>query len=187
MPVAVSGTMAALEGLGAQRQPFDSLDKAFKRDNGFEADISVRQVTQPQCPAITFLGRLRGERTPSPRLDIDKVNLRSGEALTGLVDRFGSRNIELLLVSDSGIVQNISSLLKSGTDAKTFSIVMQKLDGVSGSQPQLLVAIASTQPLAAVRPGQPVGADQFFASVMSEMGRSGQSITATARHFILER
>jgi serine/threonine protein kinase len=185
-PIAVGETRATIEGLGASVEPFSTLDTAFKRDNGFEADITLRQVTQPQCPAITFLGRLRAERARAPRLDIDKVSLRNGETLTGLVDRFGSRNIELLLVSDGGTVQNVSQQLKQGTDAKTFGIAMQG-DGTPGSQPQLLVAVASPRPLDALKAARPVAADQFFPAVLNEAARTGQTLGVTARYFKLER
>ena len=185
-PVAVTETRAVIEGFGASTQPFDALDAAFKRDNGFEADINIRQVTAPQCPAITFLGRLRDERARAPRLDIEQVNLRNGEVLTGMVDRFGNRNIELLLVSDGGTVQNVSNMLKQGTDAKSFSIGMQRA-GAAGSQPQLLLAVTSPRPLDALRPAGPVAADQFFPAVLSAAERSGQNVAATVRYFKLER
>ena len=184
-PVAVVETRAVIEGFGASTQPFNALDAAFKRDNGFEADISIRQVTAPQCPAITFLGRLRDERARAPRLDIDKVNLRNGELLTGTVDRFGNRNVELLLVSDAGLVQNVTNLLKPGTDAKNFSIGMQRA-GAAGSQPQLLLAVTSARPLDALRPAGAVAAVQFFPAVLSATERSGQTLAATARYFRLE-
>ena len=174
---------ATIEGLGASVQPFSALDAAFKRANGFEADIALRQVTQAQCPAITFLGRLRDERARAPRLDIDKVSLRNGETLTGLVDRFGSRNIELLLVSDNGTVRNVSRDLKAGTDAKTFSITMQDREGAAGSQPQLLLAVASPRPLEALRTTRAIAADQFFPAVSSEAQRSGQVLGVTAQIF----
>jgi serine/threonine-protein kinase len=186
-PIAVGETRATIEGLGASVQPFSNLDAAFKRDNGFEADISLRQVTQAQCPAITFLGRLRAERARAPRLDIDKVSLRSGETMTGLVDRFGSRNVELLLVSDTGLVQNVSQQLRPGTDAKTFSIGMQEREGTPGSQPQLLLAVASPRPLDALKAARPVAAEQFFPAVLNEAQRTGQTLGVTARYFKLER
>jgi serine/threonine-protein kinase len=186
-PVAIGESKAAVEGFGASPQPFYGLDEAFKRDNGFAADIGVRLVTSSQCPAITFLGHLRKERARAPRLDLDKLSLRSGETLTGTVDRFGSRNVELLLVSDGGMVQNLSNLLKPGTDAKSFSIGMQQRDGVTGSQPQLLVAIASAQPLPGLRPGRAVAASEFFPAVLTEAERAGQTLGVTARYFKLDR
>src|SRR5262249_29921983 len=121
-PVAIGEPAAALEGFGATTQPFERLDRSFIRDIGFEAQIGVRQITQPQCPAVTFLGRLRAERARAPRLQINTTTVRSGETLNGTIENFGARHVELLLVSDTGQVQNISYLLKEGTDAKTFSI-----------------------------------------------------------------
>ena len=59
---------ARIDGYGATGSPFQMLDDAFKRTNGFEADIEVRQVTAAQCPAITFLGRLRHERRVEPNM-----------------------------------------------------------------------------------------------------------------------
>jgi serine/threonine-protein kinase len=113
--------------------------------------------------------------------------VRNGETLTGLVDRFGSRNIELLLVSDGGTVQNVSNLLKPGTDAKTFSIGMREREGAQGSQPQLLVAVASPRPLDVLKAVGPVAADQFFPAVLNEAQRTGQALGVTARYFKLER
>jgi serine/threonine protein kinase len=186
-PVAIGESKTAIEGFGASLQPFNGLDEAFKRDNGFAADIGIRQVTVSQCPAITFLGRLREWRARAPRVDLDKLSLRSGEALTGTIDRIGARNIELLLVWDGGLVQNVSDLLKAGTDAKTFSIGMPQRDGVAGSQPQLLVAVASLQPLASLRPARSTAASEFFPAVLREAERTIQTLSATARYFKLER
>ena len=186
--VAVSDNAAALEGYGASPKVFEKLDGDFQRALGFEADIGVRQVTERQCPAISFLGRMRNERAQAPHLDIDKERLRDGEVLSGMVDRFGDHNIDLLLVSDGGIVQNVSHLLKPGTDAKTFQIGMQRSEGAAGGrQPQLLMAITTVSPVASLRPGQPTSAEKFFANVLNEATRAGQSLGATARYFMLEK
>jgi serine/threonine-protein kinase len=185
-PVAVGETAAALEGFGVSAGPFEVLDRAFKRDNGFEASIGVRQVTQAQCPAVTFLGKLRAERARAPRLQISSTAIRSGEVLTGTVDNYGLRQIELLLISDSGQVQNVTGLLKDGTDAKTFSLGMQRADG-GGGQPQLLMAVASPRVIDALRPAKPMQADQFFLLALSEAERAGLKLSATARYFKLER
>ena len=128
-PVAISEHAAAIEGFGSSIEPFRSFDTAFQRAIGFEADIGVRQVTEQQCPAITFLARLRGENARALHLDIDRENLRNGDVLNGMVDRYGTRNVELILVSDSGTVQNLSNLLKPGTDAKTFNIGIKRAEG----------------------------------------------------------
>jgi serine/threonine-protein kinase len=185
-PVAIGETAAALEGFGASTKPFEVLDRAFQRENGFEASIGVRQVTQAQCPAITFLGKLRSERARAPRLQLGGTSIRSGEVLTGTVDNYGLRNVELLLISDTGQVQNVTYLLKDGTDAKTFSLGMQRVEG-AGGQPQLLMAVASARIIDALRPAKPMQADQFFLLALSEADRAGLKLSATTRYFKLER
>jgi serine/threonine-protein kinase len=184
--VAIGDSAAALEGFGASAEPFTVLDADFRRAIGFEADIGVRQVTKPQCPAIGFLQRLRNERSRAPRLDIERDGLRNGDVLSGMIDRYGDRNVDLVLVSDGGMVQPLSQLLKPGTDAKTFKIGMQRAEGGGGRQPQLLIAIATTSPLAALASGQPVAAEQFFRNVLDEAARSRQPLSATGRYFMLE-
>lgn len=185
-PVAIGETAAALEGFGVSTRPFEVLDRAFQRENGFEASIGVRQVTQAQCPAITFLGKLRAERARAPRLQIAGTSVRSGEVLNGTVENFGIRHVELLLVTDAGMVQNVSYVLKDGTDAKTFSLGLQKTEG-AGGQPQLLIAVASPRVIDALRPARPVQADQFFLLAVSEASRAGLTLSAAARYFKLEK
>jgi len=54
----VSQTAAVIEGLGASNAPFDTFDKAFRREQGIEPSVGVRQVTQAQCPAVKFLSQV---------------------------------------------------------------------------------------------------------------------------------
>jgi hypothetical protein len=177
-----------IEGLGSSEKPFTAFDTEFRRAMGFDADIGVHQVSERQCPAVTFLARLRGENARAPHLDIDQDNLHGGEVLKGVVDHFGSTsNVDLILVSDAGRVQNLSRLLKLGTGAKTFDIGMKRPEGSAGRQPQLLIAVVSPSPIDALRPAQPIDADQFFPRVLSDAAQSGKSLSAAARYFTLEK
>jgi serine/threonine protein kinase len=186
-PVAIGEHAALIDGLGSSDRPFMAFDAAFQRAIGFDPDIRVLQVTEQQCPAIAFLSQLRGGSARPPRLDIDQETLRNGEVLKGMVDRFGTRDVDLILVSDAGNVQNVSSLLKPGTDAKTFNVGMRRTEGAAGRQPQLLIAVTSPSPVDALRLGQPADAEQFFPRVLSDASRSGSSLSAVARYFMLEK
>jgi serine/threonine-protein kinase len=186
-PVAIGEGRATVEGFGASLQPFYKLDEAIKRDLKFEADIAIRLVTDAQCPVITFLAGLRSDRARAPRVDIDSVIVKDGRALTGMVDRFGNLNVDLLLVSDAGTVQNVTTLMRPGTDGKPFSIGMSKSSAGPESQPQLLIAIASVRPLTSLQLPGAVGADQVFPAALAEAQRSAQQVSATARYFRLER
>jgi hypothetical protein len=90
-------------------------------------------------------------------VQIDNVRLRNGEVLGGTLESFGGSNIELLVVSDGGMVHNPSNLLKPATEGRSFMIVMIA-GGLAGLQPQLLVAIATTKPLESLRMTGPVDA-----------------------------
>jgi hypothetical protein len=188
-PVAVSETAASLEGFGTSTRPFEALDSAFRRENGFEASIGVRQVTEPQCPAITFLRLLRllpADRAFAPRVRIASATVRSGGTLDGTIDNLGNRPVELLLISDAGQVNNVSYALKEAVNGKTFAIGLRELDD-SGSQPQLVMAVASIQAMSSLRLDKPVPADQFFPQVLKEAQQVALAVSATARYFKLEK
>ena len=183
--VAVSANAAKIEGYGASIGPFQALDEAFKRTHRFEADIGVRQVTQAQCPAVTFLNQIRNNRSSAPRLNIAATSVKSGQGLSGTIDGYGDRHVELLLVSDDGSVLNVSTLLKPAGEGKTFNLRMQRT-GVPGPQPQMLIAVASSKRLDTLRPQGAVEADLFFPLVTGEASRSGQTLSAAAKHFRLD-
>jgi serine/threonine-protein kinase len=185
-PIGISDRAAVLEGFGSSIEPFKAFDAAFKRQIGFEANIGVRQITEQQCPAISFLSQLRGNNARIPHLDIEQEDLNSGSVLNGIVDSYGERQIALLLVSDSGTVQNVSNLLKPGMDSKNFALGLKRAEGVTGRKPQLLIAIATPSPIGVLQSGEPAKADQFFPTVLREAASAGTPIGATARYFSLE-
>ncbi len=184
LPVAASSNAAVIEGFGASTAPFDTLDKAFKRDLGFEASIGVRLVTQAQCPAIKFLGQLGGPQARAPRINLNSVEVKNGETLSGTIENFANRVVELLLVSDSGEVRNLSYLLKPGTDSLSFSIGIERSGG--GDGPQLVMAVATPQVLDSLRRPKPIAADTFFLQALSEAQRNNVTINAAARYFRLK-
>jgi len=184
-PVAIGPSRATIEGFGASLQPFYALEEAFKRNLGFGANIAVRQITEAQCPVPTFLAALKTEAGRAPRIDINPLIARDGDAITGLIGGFGNRNVELLLVSDSGAVQNVTSLLKPGIDTRLFNINMRRTRPTPEPQAQLLVAIASATPLNAFKFSGEAVADQVFPAAFAETQRIGQIIAASARYFSL--
>jgi serine/threonine-protein kinase len=184
LPVAISSNAAVIEGFGASTAPFDALDKAFKRDLGFEASIGARLVTQAQCPAIKFLGEHSSNQARTPRINLNSIEVKNGETLSGTIENFANRVVELLLVSDSGEVQNLSYLLKPGIDSLSFSIGMQRSGG--GDGPQLVMAVTTPQLLASLRQPKPTAADTFFLQAVSEAQRNNVAIATAARYFRLK-
>jgi len=104
-----------------------------------------------------------------------------------MVDHYSGQQIALILVSGSGTVQNVTSLLNPGTDAKTFKIGMRRSGVSAGRQPQLMIAIASRSSLTTLQKTETARADQFFASLLSETTTSDPSLSAAARYIMLEQ
>jgi hypothetical protein len=181
LPVAISSGAAVIEGFGTSTAPFDAFEKVFKRDLGFEAAIGVRQVTQAQCPAIKFLSQLGSNQARAPRINLASVEVKDGETLTGSIENFANRIVELLLVSEGGQVQSLSYLLKPGTDSLSFSIGMQR-SGVSGAGGQLIMAVATTRVIDSLRQSRPMAADTFFLQALSEAQRNNLTISTAARY-----
>ena len=186
-PVAIGTTAAVVEGFGSSTAPFDMLDRNFKKSQGFEASIGIRLVTSQQCPAVTFLNRLRGDTAHTPRISLGSVKIRPGESLAGNIENFANRVVELLLVADDGSVQNISYLLKPGTDSLSFSLEVPRSDPSGASVPQLLIAVTTPRVLDSLRQPRPTPADQFFLQVVSEAQRSDITVNASARYFTIQK
>jgi serine/threonine protein kinase len=187
-PVAWSESAAVIEGLGASTAPFDLLDKTFKKSQGFEASIGIRLVAPPQCPAITFLNRLRADTAHSPRIALGSVKLSPGQSLAGTIENFSNRVVELLLVTSDGLVQNLSYLLRPGTDVLSFVIEIPTLENsTGGTSPQLVLAVATPRVLDSLRQPQPAPADQFFLQVDTDAQRANIKLNASARYFVVQK
>jgi serine/threonine-protein kinase len=149
-----------------------------------EAAIGVRQVTQAQCPAIKFLSQLGSNQARAPRINLAAVEIKNGETLSGSIENFANRVVELLLVSEGGEVQNLSYLLKPGTDSLSFSIGMQRNGNANG--PQLIMAVTTTRVLDSLRQPRPMAADTFFLQALSEAQRNNLTIATAARYVRLQ-
>ena len=183
-PVMVSETSASLEGFGDSATPFRVLDDAFKAAHGVEANIDVVPVNPSQCPAVTFLSRVRTTGASAPQLNVMATSLRSGQTLSGTIQDPANRQLELLLVDDDGQVHNLTRLLRSGTGGKMFGVQLDLIG--TDSQPQLLMAIASKQPISALKQAETGNAAVVFPRVLDEAARAGQSLAVAAKRFRLE-
>lgn len=185
-PVAISRAAAVLEGFGNSSATFDTFSQAFRSAQGFNASIGRRQITPQQCPALKFVNDLHVDHARAPRINLDTTELKSGDALSGTIENVSNKMVEFLLITDNGQVQNLSPLLKPGTDSMSFTIGLQRNQS-DASPLQLLVAIASAQPLPSLQNRQPVAADIFFPQALKEAKDANTLVTATVRFFKLEK
>ncbi len=177
-PVQVAESGAVLEGYGASTAPFQVLDDAFRRTQGFEADIGVRQVATGQCPVVGFLGRLRAHTATAPHLDLASATLKSGQPLSGTLTGLDGRQADLLLVADDGSVRTVPA---TGEDKLSFSL--RPGPEFADGKPQFLLAIASNKPVAALQGRQARQCRQAL-SANSGGGRKGQPAALGQREIV---
>jgi len=171
---------ATIEGVSNAREPFDSLDKDFKSAFQFEAAIQAVLVTPAQCAALTFFNSMKASSQRAPRLEAPaRVD---GRSLTGSILDVGNRKIEVLVVQDDGLVQNATRFVRAGQVPLSFNIPVDSLrDGA-----QLLVVVASGQPLSSLTPGRPLPADRLFQDVAAEATAKQVALAVAMQYFQVE-
>lgn len=190
--VAATERSARIEGYGASLAPFQILDDAFRRVNGFEADIGLWQVTSAQCPAVNFLYKTRKGSRGLPRFQAIASEVRGGDEVTGTLSDYVGRPLALLVVDDAGRVRNVSRALspRKGKpcvgacplveqENVSFSLRMDPI--ASGPRPRLLVAVASAQPLG-LSVDLDEAADVFFERLQADAASRGQTLGAAAKY-----
>jgi hypothetical protein len=95
------------------------------------------------------------------------------------------------MVDHVGMVQSLTELLKGAGDIKTFVVNLRREDS-GPPKLQLVLAVASTAALDALKPARPgspeIGpADKVFAKVLDEAQRSRQTPNAGVKSFNFEK
>jgi serine/threonine protein kinase len=180
MPIRVSAQAAEIDGYGLGPEQFAALDEAFKKANGFEATIGVREVTPAQCPALVFAKQFLSAGDGPLRFDIGRSDLRSGDTLQATLDTTAA-NVFLLIVDDAGLVHDVTSQLRSSPGGREFAMQLQ---GVPARRPQmwLLLAIASGQPIGGLGPARSLAGKDFFPALAAEAGKLARTPSTAIKY-----
>lgn len=179
-PASVSQREAAVEAYGTAPQPFAAFDAAFTKTLGFEARIQLRQIESAQCPVVELMVQ-QAQAKPAnvPRLLLEHDRIRSGEELRGRVDLPDDRTLRLLLVDGDGLVHDLAPYLKRNGRQASFAVRLETPAPQRG-RPQLLVAIASPSPPAAL--GEGARSDGVFRAIGQEAERAGSGLGLAVRY-----
>jgi serine/threonine-protein kinase len=185
LPVEVSDGLAKIEAYADSVPPVQLLDEAFRRTNGFEAQIGLRQVTAAQCAAIEFLRLAETDPEAAPRVSVDSFILQNGQSLLGQIGDPLGHALAVLLVADDGAVHDLSDTVEGPPGGQIFRV---KLTGSrSGSvKPLLLVVIATASPLATLSSRPLPHADRLFPLLLDEAKRNGLPISAALKYLKLQ-
>jgi serine/threonine-protein kinase len=192
-PVEVTETSASMEGFGAAIAPFRTFDSAFKAAFHFESQVGLMQTTAAQCPAVTFLARLRGGPDEPPYMRMPGFDMKADKPLRGAVGSLTQKNIELLLVGEDGMVENVSRYMVSdcsrgcAIDGASFEFTIPvRLKPGGQGQPKLLIAVSSADPLRSLKIDKPMPATEFFPRLLVEAAQRTQGFAVATKYFTLE-
>ena len=90
----------------------------------------------------------------------------------------------MIYLSDDGTVLSITSLVRA-TSAKAFNLKVER-NGPPGAKLQLIIAVVSSTPLAALRIAHATPADKFFPALAAEIAAKGQPVGISVEGFNLE-
>jgi hypothetical protein len=138
----------ALQGVGLDVAPFQRFDAAFTREVGVEPQLGLRLIAAPECPAIDLI-RLGASNGAAPRIELTNYDVGRGKPLAGTISRLAGRRLVLLLVDNDGIAHRLDTKALPGGDSATFNVPLVA-DAASVGPLQILLAIASSKPLAAL-------------------------------------
>ncbi|MGY2051586.1 serine/threonine-protein kinase [Methylobacterium sp. JK268] len=182
-PVSTQPPDVTLDAFGRSTQPFLDFDKAFQNTLGVEPQISLRQVSDAQCPVVGFLARHYPQRDArAASITITSDLLHTGQDLVGVVETRGERSVDLLLVADDGRVTNLGRYGKRTGDTLRFSA---RMEGSGTPRPQLVLVITSQKPLTSLRSGINGRAEQLFRQISDELDRDPRPAGIAVAYFKL--
>lgn len=186
-PTAIADKRTTVEGFGSTAEPFVSFDAAFKKAQGYEAQISLRTVTTAQCPMVDFLRQLGRGIDRSPVMQIGAFTMRSGDTLSGSVESDPGKNLDILLIGDDGLVYNLANYTRREGGKASFSLKLEST-AASGApvRPQTVLALVSQAPLPSLSGPNPAPAGDVFPGLHQDIARAGGKVGVGIKYFRIE-
>jgi hypothetical protein len=183
LPAMSADGAVTFQTFGRDKVREDAFRQALFEVNGFEAEISSGNVADPQCLALSFARGAKRYPGFSLMIDLDEAEVASGTALSGSVLNAGGRELHLLLVDDEGRVQSLDNLLAAGdgTD-RPFSTPLTLTGGPVATK-QILIAIATDDPLAALAAPVDEPANAYFKRLGQEIAATGADVDLAVEGF----
>lgn len=184
-----AGPNAGMISLISTQHDFDSTDlmAAYESRFGTRPNVLPQQIDKAQCAAVNFLREVSGRPAEAPDLQLETAITADSVQMQGSVSIAAGRNLWLFLVAPTGEVYDLTEQLsKAEQDRQDFGFSLSNGTADSGATraPYLLVALASSQPLAqvAAAPSGVPGAD-ILPAVLQEL-REARDTPSVTYYFV---
>jgi serine/threonine-protein kinase len=184
-PATVAANAITIEAFGTGGQPFEKMACDFEKDNGFEPDVQVRPILDPQCAAADFLKAVQPLTTPGPKLALAAGELPSGGSLSGTISDTSGWTTDLLLVDYRGGVQNVSLFMTPTSSGGATFALPPLTSKTAEAEPMMIIAIANKGGLNTTRLVRTHEAKQIFPVILQEIRSKGSEVAVSAKYFRL--
>jgi serine/threonine protein kinase, bacterial len=176
LPVALDESKPEIEGFATSAEVVRSFGRSFRDRFHIEPKLDVREVTDIQCHALSFIHRVLKSPTPDITVSLERDTIPGGASLNGTVDGVRQSFVILLFVDDEGKVHDVTEYLRRTDRGYAFSAPVTPT-GEGALRDQLIVAIAADRKLGFVRTEVPIPNSAYFSSILKQVVASGADVS----------
>jgi hypothetical protein len=178
-----NGDSIGIEGVGSEKETFQRFYASFVREVGVEPTLTVRLIAPPQCQAVGVIAAAQFNRTVAPTLKLAAYDVPRGKPMAGSIGALAGRHLDLLLITNDGFAHKIESRGLVGDQGATFSVSITP-DANSIGTLQILVAVASPKPLAALASFRSGPAAGILPKVAAQLGPMNAAVNVEYFKFL---
>ena len=178
--------LGLIEGFAGTSGAFADLPGAYEEKFGARPDTLERVVAPEQCAALSFAKALQGRGVTPISIQLAANEVTSGKSISGEITDPLGRNVWLVLVSGRGSVYNLTTRLSELVgDRRTFRFGLSLAEGAEAT-PQILLAVATTSPLATAANARDASpANELLPIILEEISKSDLKGAAGLAHILL--
>ena len=143
-PVGAAGDMLTLELIGSDRATMQKFNDSFVREVGVDPALTARPIAPAACPAIDLIRASAGSGD-APKIDLSAFDIGKNKPLSGSVSNLSGRHLDLLVVTNDGLVHRLDTKPQAGGGSVTFVQPMSATDAGSLAALQIVIAISATR------------------------------------------
>ncbi|MBP0484980.1 hypothetical protein [Sagittula salina] len=148
----------------------DFADKVLVRPEDKDILQTRTLLDERQCPALSYIAKNRDYPATRIGMRLDNAEVPSGNRASGVMRGVGDRNLGLFLVDNNGVVQDLARFTTESDGFVRFDVPVTRVGPLRDTK-QLLLAIATTEPLDVLKARSGQRAETFFADLPIELGR----------------
>ena len=163
-------------GLGSDQEAFSGLLEKLKRETGTDWQIVTQLIRPQQCPAVSALKSLMRGKQVIPTLQVKSQNIFAGDKMEGEAFDYRGTYLDLLYVQQEGFTYKLTNIVDLKKKTFSLSVGAPNLPKGSPGIPQLLLLVASSQPLqslAQLSEKNPRPASEVFPELVKEAESNG--------------